>query len=220
MKSLTARQLEVLEFIAATIRDRGFPPTIREIGNALAIKSTNGVNDHLKALERKGFIAREGAQSRAILIMNLPAELEHLEMRAHEPAPETLSIPLLGRIAAGVPIEAIEDAEEHIQVDPSMIQTRGSAPVFALRVTGDSMIGDGIFDGDIIFIRKQPEARKGEIVAVMVDGSATVKRYYREGDKLRLAPSNPEMEDIIVDLADAREATVLGKVVGVYRKID
>ena len=220
MKSLTARQLQVLGFIAETIRDRGFPPTIREIGNALSIKSTNGVNDHLKALERKGFITREGAQSRAIMIMSLPVELEHLEMRVHEPGPETLSVPLLGRIAAGVPIEAIEQAEDHIQVDPSMIQTRGSAPIFALRVTGDSMIGDGIFDGDIIFIRKQHEARKGEIVAVMVDGSATVKRYYREGDKLRLAPSNPEMEDIIVDLADAREAVVLGKVVGVYRKID
>ncbi|MFT6396649.1 MAG: repressor LexA [Bradymonadia bacterium] len=220
MKDLTGRQLQVLGFIAETIRDRGFPPTIREIGNALGIKSTNGVNDHLKALERKGFIAREGSQSRAIMIMNLPDELSEFSTRPSEPGPETLSIPLLGRIAAGAPIEAIESAEEHIQVDPSMIQTRGSAPIFALRVTGDSMIGDGIFDGDIIFISKQHEARKGEIVAVMVDGNATVKRYYREGDKLRLAPSNPEMEDIIVDLTDAREAVVLGKVVGVYRKID
>jgi repressor LexA len=212
--------MQVLGFIAETIRDRGFPPTIREIGNALGIKSTNGVNDHLKALERKGFICREGSQSRAILIMSLPVELEHLENQRRDDRPETLSIPLLGRIAAGAPIEAIEEAEEYIQVDPSMIQTRGSAPVFALRVTGDSMIGDGIFDGDIIFIRKQHEARKGEIVAVMVDGSATVKRYYREGDMLRLAPSNPDMEDILVNLADAREAVVLGKVVGVYRKID
>lgn len=228
MKGLTSRQEQVLGYIAETIRDRGYPPTIREIGTALGIRSTNGVNDHLKALERKGYIERSGAKSRAILVTALPEALTHFEEQAGAVAqpsnvdvvPETLSIPLLGRIAAGLPIEAIEEAETHIQVDPSMVRTRGNAPVFALRVQGDSMIGDGIFDGDIIFIRRQQEARAGEIVAVMVDGSATVKRYYRDGDRIRLEPSNPDMEPIFVSASDARETAVLGKVVGVYRTLD
>lgn len=226
MKGLTERQSQVLDFIADTIRDRGFPPTIREIGNALGIRSTNGVNDHLKALERKGFISRSGSKSRAIMVTALPdadgvpSPDAGLPTPAGAHAPETVSVPVLGRIAAGVPIEAIEAADEHIQVDPSLVRTRSSAPIFALRVQGDSMIGDGIFDGDLIFIRRQQEARAGEIVAVMVDGSATVKRYYRDGERIRLEPSNPAMEPIYVSAADARDTAVLGKVVGVYRQLE
>lgn len=243
MKGLTERQNEVLEYIAETVRDRGYPPTIREIGNALGIRSTNGVNDHLKALERKGFINRSGSKSRAIMVTALPGEAGVPADSTDEPslaaglhglvgsgvsanrvpaelARETLSIPVLGRIAAGLPIEAIEEADEHVQVDPSLLRTRSSAPIFALRVQGESMIGDGIFDGDLIFIRRQAEARNGEIVAVMVDGSATVKRYYRDGARIRLEPSNPSMSPIWVSAADARETAVLGKVVGVYRQLD
>lgn len=231
MKGLTARQEQVLGFIAETIRERGFPPTIREIGSALSIRSTNGVNDHLKALERKGYIERSGAKSRAILVTALPDTLSGYESQVGAVAqgsavtvsdgPEMLSVPLLGRIAAGLPVEAIEGADEHIQVDPSLIRTRGKAPVFALRVQGESMIEDGIFDGDIIFIRRQSEARRGEIVAVMIDGGATVKRYYREADdRIRLEPANAAMEPIYVSAEDARETVVLGKVVGVYRTLD
>ncbi len=235
MKGLTERQEQVLGYIAETIRDRGYPPTIREVGTALQIRSTNGVNDHLKALERKGYIERSGAKSRAILVIALPESLSGFETQAGvvaqgsnvggantdaQPGPEMLSVPLLGRIAAGLPIEAIEGADEHIQVDPSLIRTRGGAPVFALRVQGESMIEDGIFDGDIIFIRRQSDARKGEIVAVMIDGSATVKRYYRDGDRIRLEPANAAMEPIFVSAEDARETVVLGKVVGVYRTLD
>lgn len=227
MKGLTDRQSQVLDYIAETIRDRGYPPTIREIGNALGIRSTNGVNDHLKALERKGFISRSGSKSRAIMVTALP-DADGIPSAAAglpEPAgahapPETVSVPLLGRIAAGAPIEAIEEAEEHIQVDPSLIRTRSSAPIFALRVQGESMIGDGIFDGDLIFIRRQQEARQGEIVAVMVDGSATVKRYYREGDRIRLDPSNPDMDPIYVSASDGRDTAILGRVVGVYRQLE
>lgn len=233
MKGLTERQEQVLGFIAETIRERGYPPTIREIGTALQIRSTNGVNDHLKALERKGFIERSGAKSRAILVVALPESLSGYETQVGVVAqgsnvstadvaspPEMLSIPLLGRIAAGLPIEALEGTGEHIQVDPSLIRTRGNAPVFALRVQGESMIEDGIFDGDIIFIRRQSDAQRGEIVAVMIDGSATVKRYYRDGDRIRLEPANAAMEPIFVSESDARETVVLGKVVGVYRTLD
>ena len=144
MKGLTDRQLQVLAYIAERIRERGYPPTIREIGNELGIRSTNGVNDHLKALERKGYINRSGSKSRAIMVTDLPEELAATHSlsgaagrETPEPygGPEMLSVPLLGRIAAGLPIEAIEEAEEHIQVDPSMIASRGGQPVFACFAT-------------------------------------------------------------------------------------
>ncbi len=225
MKGLTDRQRQVLEFIATRIRETGYPPTIREIGEGLGIRSTNGVNDHLKALEKKGYITRDTSKSRAIMVTALAdAEVGRtvLSARGASGSPEyveTLSVPLLGRIAAGLPIEAVADADEHVQLDPSLIRGRGKAPIFALRVSGDSMIGDGIFDGDIIFVRRQHEAARGEIVAVMVDGSATVKRYYHEGDRVRLEPSNPDMESIYVEAAEARDAVILGKVIGVYRQV-
>jgi len=232
MKELTDRQLEVLDYITAAIRERGFPPTIREIGEALDIRSTNGVNDHLKALERKGFIDRSASKSRAMMVTATPAgrppgDIRPVPARAAASLNERagggramLSIPILGRIAAGNPIEAIEQADEHVQIDPSLVHTRGAAPIFALRVQGDSMIGDGIFDGDLIFVRRQEEARQGEIVAVMVDDAATVKRYHREGTRVRLDPSNPLMRPIYVDGTDGREIAILGKVVGVYRQLN
>lgn len=210
---LTDRQAEVLDFISAAVLERGFPPTIREIGNALGIRSTNGVNDHLKALERKGYLTRSGSKSRAMMVMDGAGS------PAQEARPEVLSVPLLGRIAAGVPIEALESEAEHIQVDPSLLRTRGGARVFALRVEGESMIGDGILDGDIVFIRAQSTTETGEIMAVMVDGSATVKRVYRDGQALRLEPSNPALTALVIHPDEGREVTILGKVVGLYRQM-
>lgn len=222
MRGLTDRQRQVLEFIAHSIADAGYPPTIREIGQALDIRSTNGVNDHLRALERKGYIERGDAKSRAIQV----TERGETELGVSTTPTATgaswddaLTVPVLGRIAAGTPIEAIEQSDEEVRIDPSLLGRAKGADVFALRVEGESMIGDGILDGDLIFIRRQVEARRGEMVAVWVDGSATVKRYYREGDTIRLEPSNPTMDPIFVSASDARDTAILGSVIGVYREI-
>lgn len=226
MKGLTTRQREVLDYIARSISETGYPPTIREIGVALSIRSTNGVNDHLKALARKGYIERDTSKSRAILLTGLAEDALGLD---ENPAPgvvtrdasstETVEVPVYGRIAAGVPIEAASATEDPVHVDVSLLGG-GRGGVYALRVQGDSMIGDGIFDGDLIFVRPEVEARRGQMVAVRIEEGATVKRYYREGDIVRLEPSNPEMEPIIVRADQARDAMILGRVVGVYRSLD
>ncbi len=244
MKGLTERQVEVLVHIARSMRATGYPPTIREIGFALDIRSTNGVNDHLKALERKGFIERDDAKSRALTLTREAWEVvgpllgddftesgavrepDPSRVGMREPAMEAdvrhdvVSIPLVGRIAAGNPIEAIERVEDRLAIDAALLgRSGGAAGAFALRVRGDSMTGDGILDGDLIVVRRQQTARQGEIVAVMVDGSATVKRYYVEGDRVRLQPSNPALEPIYLSAEEARETAVLGKVVAVYRSL-
>lgn len=221
MKALTQRQKEVLTSIRDAIEDSGYPPTIREIGDALGIKSTNGVNDHLKALERKGYIERGDAKSRAInLTAKAAAELGDPFGRAASENLDTVGIPLLGRIAAGTPIEAVENVEDTINIDRSMLGRGDPASVFALRVEGESMINDGIHDGDLVFVRKQETASRGDIVAAYVDGSATVKRYYREGQRIRLQPANDHMEPIYVTPESADEVRVLGLVVGVYRQLN
>jgi repressor LexA len=228
MKEMTERQLQVLGSIASSIRETGYPPTIREIGTALNIKSTNGVNDHLKALERKGYIARDDAKSRAVSLtatgwsaLDLDINADNGMGPAREPARvlDAVSVPLLGRIAAGMPIDAIEHQEDEFVMDASLLGRAGRDSVYALRVRGDSMVGDAILDGDIVVIKRQTTADRGQIVAVMVDGAATVKRYYDEGERIRLQPSNPEMEPIYVAKSEARDAVVLGKVLAVYRSM-
>ena len=201
---LTTRQEEVLEIIQQAIARDGYPPTIREIGQRLGIRSTNGVNDHLKALEKKGYLTRGEAKSRALV----PVDFES----------DWVDIPLLGRIAAGTPILAVENVEDTVRVDRFFLG-RTSGEVFALRVVGESMIGDGIHDGDFIFVKKQPEAPVGEIVVAMIDGEATVKRYYPEGDRIRFEPSNPDMASIYVLASEFRQTMILGVVVGLYRMV-
>ena len=203
---LTSRQEQVLDIIQQAITRDGYPPTIREIGQHLGIKSTNGVNDHLKALERKGYLTRGEAKSRALVPVEFEAESNWVD------------IPLLGRIAAGAPILAVENVEDTVRVDRFFLG-RTSGEVFALRVVGESMIGDGIHDGDFIFVKKQPQAPTGEIVVAMIDGEATVKRYYPEGDRIRFEPSNPDMSSIYVLASDFRETMILGVVVGLYRMV-
>lgn len=217
--TLTDRQMQVLTLIVEAIRRDGFPPTLRELGKALDIRSTNGVNDHLRALELKGYIERLSTKSRAIQLTARAEGLFGAPVGGDSaPAVDAVSVPLLGRIAAGQPMDAIAHADEHIAVDAGLLGSRGGQ-VFALRVCGESMIGEGILDGDIIFVRQQPDARRGEMVAVMVDGAATVKRYYPEGDRIRLQPSNPDMEPIYVHREEAREVAVVGRVVAVYREV-
>ena len=228
MKGLTDRQLAVLQFIQSHQASQGYPPTIREIGEQLGIKSTNGVNDHLKALERKGMLSRVGSKSRAREVLSDAPALESapvafettiISSPIFEREDDSLSVPLLGRIAAGTPIESIELEADRIRIDRSTLGRYARGKVFALRVKGDSMIGDGILDGDTVFVAHGTEARDGEIAAVMVDGAATVKRIYRDGRNLRLEPSNPTMTAIIVRPEDGRDASLLGKVVAIQRTL-
>lgn len=199
---LTKRQQQVLDFIQECIEERGYPPTMREIGEAMGIRSTNGVNDHLKALERKGYLTRQTLKSRALQ----PAD-----------AGGALTIPLVGAVAAGQPLLAVENVEDQLRIDRSLLGA-GEAD-FALRVKGDSMIEDGIFDGDYVFVRKQPTARAGETVVAMIEDEATVKRYYPEEGRVRLQPANAQMDPIVVDAAEARALELLGVVVGIYRRL-
>ena len=195
---LTRRQLEVYKFIREKIRGRGYGPTVREIAAQFDINSPNGVVCHLKALVKKGLITREPNMSRAIQL-------------AAEPIEER-SLPLAGRIAAGVLHEAIEQNE---RVDFQAMFDPGKKTVFALQVSGDSMIEDQIADGDYVVVQKQRTARKGQIVVALTDeGEATLKRWFPEKNRIRLEPANSSMKPIYV-----KNARVLGVVVGVVRKV-
>jgi repressor LexA len=223
MAALTDRQLEVLRFIARQIDEAGYPPTIREIGEALDIRSTNGVNDHLKALERKGFLSRDPAKSRAVIPTSSARDLLEgarsnvVSITRGRPGARLVEVPILGRVAAGQPILAQEHVEDTVQVDSFLLGT--NKKVYGLRVHGDSMIGDGILPGDYVFVKKQLDADDGEIVVAMIGDEATVKRVYFEGDRVRFQPSNPRMAPIYVRKSDFRTTMILGVVVGIYRKL-
>jgi repressor LexA len=209
MDDLAPRQRELLDFIAAYQDQKGIPPTLREIGEALGIKSTNGVSDHVKALVRKGYLERVGdaRSSRGIRL----AQAARGGFREES----TVAVPIVGRVAAGCPILAEENYAGTLHMDSAMMPANAS--VFALTVSGNSMIEDGILDGDYVFVRQQATARTGEIVVAMVDGDATVKRFFREGGRIRLQPANSEMQPIYVDAS--RQVDILGVVVGVYRRL-
>ncbi|MBI5066656.1 MAG: transcriptional repressor LexA [Deltaproteobacteria bacterium] len=226
MNGLTDRQLEVLRFIARQIDEAGYPPTIREIGEALDIRSTNGVNDHLKALEKKGFLARDPVKSRALIPTPAAKEVlgagkvislqRHAQARAS--TARLVEVPIVGRVAAGQPILADERIEDTVQVDSFLLGNAGRK-VYGLKVQGDSMIGDGILSGDYIFVRKQITADDGDIVVALIDDEATVKRVYFEGDRVRFQPSNPRMAPIYVRREDFKSTMILGLVVGLYRRM-
>lgn len=217
-EALTKRQKQVLDFITASITERGYPPTLREIGTHFGIRSTNGVNDHLKALEKKGHLRREDLKSRAMRPVCLePDEAPIVPLHKARAGEEFVDVPIVGRVAAGQPILAVENVEDSVRVDRFFIgQTR---EVFGLRVVGESMIEDGIFDGDYVFVKKTPTAHKGDIVVAMIEEEATVKRYYPERDHIRFEPANVNMKPIIVKKKDFRQVDIIGVVVGVYRKL-
>ena len=227
--ALTQRQRDILDFISASIMERGFPPTLREIGEHFNIRSTNGVNDHLKALEKKGHLRREDLKSRAMRPVLPDGSGELVAMRRGTFATGTggvelvsesddmAEIPILGRVAAGQPILAIEQATDTVRIDRVLIG--GHREVFGLRIVGESMIEDGIFDGDYVFVNKTPSARAGDIVVAMIEGEATVKRYYPEGETIRFQPANAQMEPILVRKRDFKSVNILGIVIGVYRKL-
>jgi repressor LexA len=226
--ALTLRQREILDFISASIVERGFPPTLREIGEHFQIRSTNGVNDHLKALEKKGHLRREDLKSRAmrpvlpdgsgeVVPLRRGAAMGTGNVQIVQTDDDMAEIPILGRVAAGLPILAVENATDTVRVDRVLIG--GHREVFGLRIVGESMIEDGIFDGDYVFVKKTPSAGSGDIVVAMIEGEATVKRYYPEGDRIRFQPANSNMAPIIVRRADMKSVDIIGIVVGVYRKL-
>ena len=215
MEELTDRQREILTFIVKETEARGFPPTIREIGEEMDIRSTNGVNDHLKALERKGYLNRGEQQSRSLVPTKRARMVLGLGARRD---PDLIDVPVLGRVAAGAPLLAVQNVEDSVRIDSFFLGGSGKE-VFALRVKGESMIEDGIFDGDYVFVKKTATAGNGDIVVAMIEGEATVKRYYPEGDRIRFQPANSNMSPIIVRRSDFKSVDIIGIVVGVYRKL-
>lgn len=206
-KELTDRQQAIFDFIASIIRSRGAPPTIREIMDEFDINSTNGVRTTLAALEKKGHIRRHPRLSRGIELVDWGP--------AHDP--DTLEIPILGRVAAGAPILAEEHVEGTVHVDRSLAPASGE--VFALRVQGDSMIEAGILDGDIVVARHQETANRGDIVVALLDDEATVKRFDPGLDCVRLLPENAAYEPIVVTGDDGIQLRIAGRVVGLMRQL-
>jgi len=202
-KGLTSKQKAILNFIRDHIKDRSAPPTIREIGVHFGITSTNGVRCHLTALENKGYIKRSTYRARGI----------EMAEKTHTPVSLT-AIPIIGRVAAGEPILAEENLEGRIGVDSDLL---AGEDLFALKVRGDSMVEAGIFDGDLVFARKQPVAERGEIVVAVIGDNATVKYFYPDNGRIRLEPANTRYQTIVVE-RNTPGFYIAGKVVGVFRK--
>jgi repressor LexA len=214
MQGLTKRQAQTLDFIRQSIEERGYPPTLREIGESMGIRSTNGVNDHLRALERKGYLSREDMKSRALRLVSRESEASVSSVPGDE---NLLEVQVLGRVAAGLPLLADENVIDTVRIDRMLV--RGGRDVFGLRVQGDSMINAGILNGDYIFVRKQASAEPGEIVVALIGDEATVKYYHPEKDYVRFQPANDQMAPILVRASDFRSTMLLGVVVGVYRRL-
>ena len=196
------RQIEILKFIHTRVTEKGYPPTVREIGEAVQLSSTSTVHGHLSRLEKKGLILRDPTKPRAIELTS--SGLEKIDVQPN-------SIPMLGVVTAGEPILAVEDASDFFPIPPDLANSTGS--LFMLTIRGESMINAGIYDGDHVIVRKQSTATNGEIVIAMTDeNEATCKRFYREADHIRLQPENDELAPLIYD-----NVSILGKVVGLYR---
>ena len=199
---LNTRQKQILKYIKETLRIKGYPPSVREIGEAVGLSSSSTVHSYLSKLEEMGFIRRDPTKPRAIDV------LDEAPWRQKQITP----VPLVGRVTAGKPILAVENVEETYPLPTELV---GDDDVFMLTVQGDSMIEAGILDGDYILIRSQNTARNGDIVVALVDEEeATVKRFFKEKDYIRLQPENPTMDPIY-----SREVTILGKVIGVFRRL-
>lgn len=209
------RKRRILEFVAATLRERGYPPSVREIAQAVDLASTSAVHHHLQALEREGYLERGAAQSRAIRLTPTAAIMLGLasELVPQSVAAEAHVLPIVGEIAAGGPIEAYQEVAETMPV-PDLLAPRGDA--YLLRVRGDSMIDAHITDGDYVVIRPQQTARNGDIVVAQVEENAvTLKRFFREQGRVRLQPANPDYPPQFYD-----EVRIQGKLIGVIRRLD
>lgn len=197
---ITPKQQEILEFIKSEILNKGYPPAVRDICTAVKLKSTSSVHSHLETLEKNGYIRRDPSKPRAIEIVDDNFNLVRREV---------VNVPLVGTVAAGQPILAVENIENYFPIPAEYMP---NTDCFMLKVKGESMINAGIFDGDQIMVQSQSTARNGDIVVALVDDSATVKTFYKENGYYRLQPENDSMDPIIVD-----EVTILGKVFGVFR---
>lgn len=205
MEKLTSRQKDVLDFVKSYIVSHGYPPTVREIGQALNISSPATIHAHLKNLEKKGIIRKDNSKNRAIELL--------VDNEFADNSEKIIDVPLLGKITAGSPIEAIEMPDEYFSL-PAYLLPKGKE-VFTLKVSGESMINAGILDGDVVIVERKNTARNGEIVVAMnSDNEVTLKTFYKEKDHFRLQPENDTMDPIILD-----NVTILGKAIGLYRKI-
>lgn len=214
MAKLTEKDYQIMDFIYEQIEIRGFPPTVREICEAVGFTSTATVHSRLKKLETLGYIIKESSKNRSMRLVNYSPRGENVLTNLDENYDQKyLEVPIYGKIAAGVPITAMQEAD--CDTFPLPMDFAKNKDLFMLRVSGDSMINAAILDGDYIIVRRQPTADNGDIVAAMIEGEeATVKTFYREKGHFRLQPENDEMEPIIV-----KEVSILGKVVGVFRKM-
>jgi repressor LexA len=204
-KELTPTQEKVFDFLKDFLRDKGFPPTLREIAFHFDLKGPRAPQKTLNILERKGYIRKFPGGSRAIEILSYPQfSLTHI-----------LPVPIVGRVRAGEPILAVENIEGYINFDRSLVS---SGDVFLLRVQGDSMIDAHIQDGDFALVKPQPNAENGEIVVALIEDEATIKRIFKKRDLIRLEPANPKMEPIVVKKGE-KKVTIVGKVIGIFRKI-
>lgn len=197
---ITAKQEEILNYIKETILKKGYPPVVRDICDAVKLKSTSSVHSHLEQLEKNGYIRRDPTKPRTIEIID---DCFNLARR------EVTNVPLIGTVAAGAPILAQENIENYFPIPVEMLPNKQT---FMLRVKGDSMIEAGIYDGDQVIVEQADTAENGEIIVALVEDSATVKTFYKENGHVRLQPQNSSMEPIIVD-----QVTVLGKVIGLFR---
>lgn len=202
---LSKRQQQILDFIKDEVRKKGYPPSVREIGDAVGLASSSTVHGHLARLEQKGLIRRDPVKPRAIEILDT-------NFTSPQHTMTTVLAPIVGKVTAGSPITAIENVEDYFPLPAHLV---GDSEVFLLTIEGDSMIEAGIHDGDLVIVRKQQTARNGEIVVAMTeDDEATVKRFYKEADHIRLQPENSAMEPLRY-----KNVTILGKVIGVFRYV-
>ncbi|MCI3194137.1 repressor LexA [Bacillus sp. HU-1818] len=203
MTKLSKRQLDILRFIKAEVKTKGYPPSVREIGEAVGLASSSTVHGHLARLETKGLIRRDPTKPRAIEILD--------EEEVQIPKNQVVNVPVIGKVTAGSPITAVENIEEYFPLPDRMVPP--DEHVFMLEIMGESMIDAGILDKDYVIVKQQSTANNGEIVVAMTeDDEATVKRFYKEDTHVRLQPENPTMEPIIL-----QNVSILGKVIGVFR---
>ena len=215
MQKITDRQRMVLDFIRASIAERGYPPTLREIARHMGIKSTNGVNDHIRALERKGMLVREDMKSRALRPTTMPDPSQPNALLPSDGS--ILEIPIVSRVVSGRPILSDEFHIDTVRVERLML--KHAFNVFGLRVQGGAMADAGIVEGDYLFLSQQLTAQDGEVAAVMVGDEAIVRYHFRTPDHVRLQPAAKDMAPIYIRTRDFRPAMILGVAVGVFRRV-
>ena len=204
-KPISAKQTEILSFIKDSIIHRGYPPAVREICEAVHLKSTSSVHAHLETLEQNGYIRRDPSKPRAIEIIDDTFNLARREL---------VNVPIIGTVTAGQPILAVENIEGYFPIMPEYVRNKQT---FMLNVKGDSMIQAGIFDGDYILVEEAATARNGDIVVALIDDSVTVKRFYKEKDGIRLQPENDAMDPIFVEAGTP--FSIIGQVIGLFRSL-